>query len=232
MRCGMGKKAWSERGWRQAIEFSLFFGGTVALTLFAFHRMRSVPSDPPMWFFVFVVSLVLALLELLGSFTIGDNGRRVERRSRDYALAVLEKGTGRPVKAGLVLATLNFWPFPTRYEVRQYPIRLRFFTTLLPVTKNPKVVPLSVAASVLLEEHDETAPWLPGYIAYTDIVQNRFKSAMFEVLQHRLPQDLASRLNPYDDNTRVALQRFVVEELGPLHFPYTVDSVAIEMRDR
>lgn len=145
------------------------------------------------------------------------------------AALVLVGPNGRVLKAGLNTIFLKPWPFRTRFTVKEYPTAFAFEAALNPITANPKVIPLSVEVTVELADHAEVPDWFLGYLEDPNRAVNEFRRQAFEIFQHRLPQDLASRLNPFDGGASAeALKGFVVDRLS-LPFRHRVKNFTLAM---
>lgn len=146
------------------------------------------------------------------------------------ALALLDRATGQVLKAGLGEVRMKPWPFCRRYETRQYPTHLMFSCRLQPITVNPKVVPLAVSIWARIADHSELPDWFMEYLGNPAKAETKFRRQAFEAFQHRLPQELAGSLNPFDDGlSEKVIREFVVREFASLSFEHSVVRVELEM---
>lgn len=151
---------------------------------------------------------------------------------KGFKLAVVEKNTTRIVAYNLKLATLRPWPLPTAHRVVEYPAQFVFFSNLQPITKNPKVVPLIVQVTVVIPK-DANPLFLADYILNQQRQQmdeKTFKRYAFNLLQHKLPQEIADQLNPFDEASMAAFKEFVAKELNPYLVQHKVDDVTVALK--
>ena len=129
------------------------------------------------------------------------------------AIVLMEKGSDRVVRVGLQCISLTPWPFRQRFETKEYPTGFWFSSELHPITANPKVIPLSVRIGVALGEHTDIPEWFLPFFTDPALAENAFRLQAFEIFQHRLPQELANRLNPFDQSTMAELREYVERQL-------------------
>ena len=136
------------------------------------------------------------------------------------------------MQAQLQRIRLAPWPFHQYYESKQYPSLFSFSTLLHPITANPKVIPLSVRIVVELGQHAYVPEWFPAYFANPRVAENAFRLQAFEIFQHRLPQELANRLNPYDQSTVDELKEYIRRQLQEtLPFSIEVTRLVVTMKN-
>ncbi|MBI2625694.1 hypothetical protein HYW68_01435 [Candidatus Parcubacteria bacterium] len=137
--------------------------------------------------------------------------------------------TGSIIKVGLKKVQLKPWPFRMRWAVKSYPTAFTFAAALNPITTNPKVIPLAVAMKVELAAHGDLPHWFLVYLEDPNAAANEFRRVAFEAFQHRLPQELAGRLNPFDGHSVEMLKGFVADELSLLPFRHSVRELSLAM---
>src|SRR3989344_2399756 len=212
---------WSEFSWSYAsnsIAVLYIVGPFVAcLLIWAFYKClgRETPVNIGfmtyfsfLWAFVGLLTFWNITLDLTGYYNLPAHKQAWAR------LAVVEKSSGNIVAHNLTVAKLRPWPF-SRYRVVEHPSKLLFRITLQPITKNPKVVPLTINVAVKLRD-DTDSKELKEYILSPEkqkLVETEFKKQVFDLLQHRLPQEEASRLNPFDYASVSHFHDFISKEL-------------------
>lgn len=141
-------------------------------------------------------------------------------RSYNYGtFALVDRATGKVIDAGFESIILSPWPFKTKYRAVSYRRSFGFSCTLQPITANPKVVRLTTSVVVKATDKGVTDPVLLLHVSHP----GKFKSPgdeinrhLFEILNHKMPQDIGSALNPYDEQSIERLRRFVANELRPI----------------
>ena len=220
---------WSERRWWHYVPI---LSGCILVTLLGIIIMISyhVPGKPNNEFFWgFLITLcggmgIISWLIQCSEYS----------KSADAAklLALIEKKSGRVVHAQLQRIRLAPSPFHQRYEAKEYPSLFAFSTVLYPITVNPKVIPLSARIVVELGQHAHVPEWFLPYLANPAVAENAFRLQAFEIFQHRLPQELANRLNPYDASTVDELKGYVNRQLQEtLPFSIEVTRIGITMKN-
>lgn len=150
-----------------------------------------------------------------------------------YHLAVVSETTGEVIAAECKKVLFRPLPFPLKYRVIEYPTVMHFYCPVQPMTQNPKVVPLKAWVAVALPPHNHTEPWLPKYLSNPEKFDKEFRRHAFDLLQHGLPQDLAGRLNPYDEHANAEFSAFVTNGLQRrLSIPVVVTNVRLEVQSR
>jgi len=151
-----------------------------------------------------------------------------------FGLAIVEKGTDRIVARSLEMAQLKPWPLPTRYRVVEYPTRFTFISNLQPITRNPKVVPLVVQVVVDLTAM-RNLHGLEDYILHQQrqrLDERIFKRHTFDLLQHRLPQEVSEKINPFDESSVAEFQEFLAKELNQYLVMHKVTEVKVSLQHR
>lgn len=206
---------WSERKrWHIATNF------LIALACFAFafspffilQMTYKVPDEIPNG--ALALSLLLLLCGgLTGFISLVVLHGRCYYTYKNQFLALVHKPTGRVIEAGLTNIRLKNWPFRTAYEAVSYPASFAFSCPLQPMTRNPKVVPLTASVTMELPPHSGRELWFDTYLRNPEAAGKEFRRHAFEALQHGLPQELAERLNPYDESSQTEFRQFVQDTL-------------------
>lgn len=129
-------------------------------------------------------------------------------------------------------AALKPWPLPTGYRVVEYPVQFIFVNNLQPITRNPKVVPLMVKVVVDIPGN-ANRQFLAVYILHQErqrLDEKIFKRYAFDLLQHKLPQEIADQLNPFDEASMAAFKEFVAKELNPHLVQHKVTDVLVTLK--
>lgn len=214
---------WSERRWWHYVPI---LSGCMLIVLLGIMIMISyhVPGERNGGTFLgFVMILCGGMGTVLWLTQCAEYSKKADSAK---SLALIEKRSGRVVRAQLQRIRLAPWPFRQRYESMQYPSLFVFSTVLYPITVNPKVIPLSVRIVVELGLHAHVPEWFPAYFANPGVAENAFRLQAFEIFQHRLHQELANRLNPYDQSTVDELKEYVNRQLQET-LPYSIDVTRI-----
>lgn len=210
-------KKWSERRWWHyaAIPSGCLIGPIIGILIVATYQPEALVVAC-MLHMVLGVAVSLGWLAYSSEYTV--------KAGANSALAVMEKGSGRVVRVGLQRVRFLQWPFHGHFEAREYPTVFGFSTEFHPITVNPKVVSLLVSVKVMLGEHADIPEWFCGFLTDQASAENAFRLQAFEIFQHRLPQELANRLNPFDRSTVDEFGEFVDQQLRPA-LPFEVKSI-------
>lgn len=129
-------------------------------------------------------------------------------------VAVVDKNDNI-IAYNLRFAFLKPWPL-SEYRIVSYPTEISFAIHIQPITKNPKVVPLEVYIAVRIRD-GISGEQIREYILSQkgqEFAALEFKKQVFDFLQHRLPQDEAMRLNPFDPSSIERLHKLLSKELN------------------
>ncbi|MFY9461850.1 MAG: hypothetical protein WAP51_01465 [Candidatus Sungiibacteriota bacterium] len=208
-------RKWCERRWWHYVVTILtallpISGYITALVLLTRYQAREglVAGVAVFGFFAAMIGFFLPVLYLIGASQSAYWSKGVKR-----LLAVVDKKTKAVVAGGLEKTRLRSFPFHSDCEVMSYPASFAFSCPLQPMTRNPKVVSLTATVEMELPPHSGCEPWFPTYLRNQEAVDKNFKRRTFDVLQHHLPQELAERLNPYDESSQTEFHQFVMNAL-------------------
>lgn len=171
------------------------------------------------------ISYVLSIVVVLILVGVNPGVRQYQSLPGHHYALLLNGELARFGYRGVQLAP---WPLPTKYEVVKYPNTTTFKSGLQPITTNPKVIPLKIA---VIYNMDET----PEVVKHYAINSERWEKAViqvqkeaFEFFQHRLSQEQANALNPYDPEKMDQLHRMVTAELTP-RLPFGLKIAGIQL---
>lgn len=234
---------WSEFSWSYAstLVMLLYVFGPLAIFGFACYKLKK--SRGP-W--GAISAALLLLWFFLGGLSSGHQSKNDpywglagryslsawEERANIRLAVVDNKTQGSIVAYNLVAAEIMPWPIPTRYSIVRYPARLSFWINFQPITRNPKVVPLTVQVTVSIPM-DANPQFLADYILHQErqrLDEQIFKRYAFDLLQHKLPQEITDRLNPFDDASMAAFKEFVAKELNPYLVQHKVTDVTVALK--
>lgn len=228
------KKVWSERHlWHSLLAnfgvLSALVGGFVLFGFGLYGMTQGWTVMGPFLISVGILSIVA------GAYVLPNvNLNRRATWDRGNTFAVVDKITKDIIAYGYDAVYLKPYPFSTRYEIRSYPAVLRFACPFQPITKNPKMVPLFISISTDFEGALERDPAAWIYISNADtqkFAEKTFRREAFELIQHKLPQDLGGKLNPYDPDSLQELKEFVASRLDSrLPYGHRVRDVSISIQ--
>lgn len=216
---------WSERRWWHYVPILLgcLLTTVIGIMIMITHHVSGEPNRANSLGFAIVLCGCMGII-----FWLIQCSKYSKKADGAKSLALINKESGRVVQAQLQRIRLAPWPFHQRYEIKEYPSLFAFSTVLHPITTNPKVIPLSARIVVELGEHADVPEWFLPYFKDPVKAENAFRLQAFEIFQHRLPQELANRLNPFDRSTVDELKRYIERQLRET-IPFSVEVTRTEV---